>query len=102
MLEAACNSPPGTVRIVNVTSVGHTLFAPSCGIDFEDIDQPKGGGAWSRYGMSKLANILHAKELYKRYGTPAARSAYSSAANGGDKDDGEIWTVSVHPGSVNT
>lgn len=82
-------SQPGEVRIVNVTSGGHT-FAPKVGIDFEDINQER-GGVWSRYGQSKLANILHAKELNKMYG-PGSEVAR--------KGDGEIWTAAVHSGNV--
>ncbi|KAH7002555.1 hypothetical protein EDB80DRAFT_579300 [Ilyonectria destructans] len=90
LTKSAQSSSPGTVRITNVSSDGHLLFAPSTGIDFEDINQTK-GSAWSRYGMSKLANILHAKELSRRYGP---LSTY--------RGHGEIWTASVHPGTIDT
>ncbi|KAI0426532.1 hypothetical protein F5Y09DRAFT_318560 [Xylaria sp. FL1042] len=78
--------PPGSVRIVNLSSSGH-LGAPKCGINFADPSL-KDGGPWQRYGQSKLANILHAKTLHKRFG-PGAR-------------EGEIWVGSVHPGIVET
>lgn len=90
LTKSARSSDPGTVRITNVSSDDHLLFAPSTGIDFEDINQTK-GSAWSRYGMSKLANILHAKELSRRYG-PLSTS----------RGHGEIWTASVHPGTIDT
>ncbi|KAL4966448.1 uncharacterized protein BDV14DRAFT_198902 [Aspergillus stella-maris] len=83
-------SVPGTVRIVNVTSDGHQ-FAPKAGIDFTDLKQEK-GGIWSRYGMSKLGNILHAKQLNKLYG-PAGSEAESK---------GPIWIAAVHPGHLDT
>jgi len=86
---AAPGSKPGDVRIVNLTSNGHN-FAPSAGIDFADIDLVK-GGIWSRYGQSKLGNILHAKTLAKLYGP-----------NGTSNEGKGIWTASVHPGSINT
>ncbi|KAH8684627.1 hypothetical protein BGZ60DRAFT_478918 [Tricladium varicosporioides] len=92
MLATAKVSQPGDVRIVNVTSVGHSYFAPKVGIDFKDINQERGsGGIWSRYGQSKLANILHVKELNRLYGP-----------NGIKKGDGEIWTAAVHPGNIYT
>lgn len=80
---------PGSVRIVNVSSVGHTL-APAGGINFNDTSLSKGTGM-SRYGQSKLANVLHAKTLNRLYGPNSPSS----------KDgEGEIWTSSVHPGLV--
>ncbi|KAH6679517.1 hypothetical protein B0J14DRAFT_299408 [Halenospora varia] len=92
MLATAKVSQQGDVRIVNVTSVGHSYFAPKVGIDFQDINQERGsGGIWSRYGQSKLANILHAKELDRLHGP-----------NGVKKGEGEIWTAAVHPGNIYT
>ncbi|KAK7755759.1 hypothetical protein SLS62_002372 [Diatrype stigma] len=84
--------PPGSVRIVNLTSSGH-LGAPKGGIHFEDLALKESGGPWTRYGQSKLANILHTKTLHTTYGPGSP-----SARNG----DGEIWVSSVHPGLVET
>ena len=91
MLRTAKTLPPGSVRIVNLTSSGH-LGAPKGGINFKDLSL-KDSGPWARYGQSKLANILHTKTLHKTYGpgSPSAR-----------KGDGEIWVSSVHPGLVET
>lgn len=91
MLQTAKTSPPGSVRVVNLTSSGH-LGAPSGGINFEDPSL-EDSGPWSRYGQSKLANILHAKTLHKTYGPGSP-----SARNG----EGEIWVSCVHPGIVET
>jgi NAD(P)-dependent dehydrogenase (short-subunit alcohol dehydrogenase family) len=90
ILATAKVSRPGEVRIVNVTSMGHKMLAPKVGIDFEDLNQVK-GSLWSRYGQSKLANILHAKQLNALYGP-----------NGTNKHEGEIWTAAVHPGNIYT
>ncbi|KAJ5363418.1 uncharacterized protein N7496_009131 [Penicillium cataractarum] len=91
ILQTAKTLPPGSVRIVNLTSSGH-LGAPKGGINFKDPSL-KDSGPWTRYGQSKLANILHAKVLHKTYGpgSPRARSG-----------EGEIWVSSVHPGLVET
>ncbi|CAG9946934.1 unnamed protein product [Clonostachys rosea f. rosea IK726] len=89
LLETSKTLPAGSVRIVNLTSGGH-MSAPKPGIDFEDTSLAKANPI-TRYGQSKLANILHAKTLNKRYGPGS-----SSAKNG----KGEIWTSSVHPGIV--
>ncbi|KAF5621928.1 reductase [Fusarium sp. NRRL 52700] len=88
MLKTSKSSPPGTVRIVNLSSSGH-LMAPKNGINFEDTSL-KEASVWERYGQSKLANILHSKTLHNKYGPSS-----------GNKE-GEIWTTSVHPGLVET
>ncbi|KIN03264.1 hypothetical protein OIDMADRAFT_119069 [Oidiodendron maius Zn] len=89
LIETARQSPISHARIVNVSSDGHLIFGPPSGINFNDINQTKSGkgGPWSRYGLSKLANILHAKELNQRYGGTEA---------------GSIWTANLHPGTVDT
>ena len=70
------------VRIVSLSSYAHNR-APKGGIEFESLKSTQANlGTWDRYGESKLANILYAKELARRY--PA------------------IKTVSVHPGFVMT
>ncbi|KAI0380232.1 NAD(P)-binding protein [Hypomontagnella monticulosa] len=91
MQRTAKTLPPGSVRIVNLTSSGH-LSAPKGGINFADTSL-EDGGIWARYGQSKLANILHTKTLHKKYGPGSP-----SARNGG----GEIWVSAVHPGIVET
>ncbi|KAH8689603.1 hypothetical protein BGW36DRAFT_466456 [Talaromyces proteolyticus] len=99
MIETATDTSPGVVRIVNVASNAH-MNVPSFGIDFQDIDQVSGGPV-SRYGSSKLANILHTNELVKRYGTPTARSI-DNAISVGNHVNGEIWMASLHPGMAKT
>jgi NAD(P)-dependent dehydrogenase (short-subunit alcohol dehydrogenase family) len=89
MLSTSKPLPPGSVRLVNVSSIGHT-FAPTGGINFANTSLPD-KAPLTRYGQSKLANIVHAKTLNKLYGPS---SANSKAGNG------EIWTSSVHPGLV--
>ncbi|KAJ5672014.1 hypothetical protein N7507_001141 [Penicillium longicatenatum] len=91
LLRTAKSLPPGSVRIVNLTSSGH-LGAPKGGINFKDPSL-KDSSPWLRYGQSKLANILHTIMLHKRYG-PGSLSAGNF--------EGEIWVSSVHPGLVET
>ena len=79
-LLEACADP----RIVLLTSQGWGMH-PHGGIIFEKLKttQDMGfGGPWRRYGQSKLANLVYARELAKRF--PA------------------ITSVSVHPGIVGT
>jgi NAD(P)-dependent dehydrogenase (short-subunit alcohol dehydrogenase family) len=105
LLRTAATATPGAVRIINVTSNGHNLFAPKVGIDFSDMNQVS-GSPLSRYGMSKLANILHAKELHRRYGPGSDRETRQIAGNFPPDTTaaatGEVWTASAHPGSVDT
>ncbi|PKX98384.1 oxidoreductase, short-chain dehydrogenase/reductase family [Aspergillus novofumigatus IBT 16806] len=73
-------------RIILLTSLGFRGH-PSGGIVFSDLKTVQhfhafGLGPWIRYGQSKLANILYARELARRY--PA------------------ITCVSIHPGVVST
>ncbi|KAF4228257.1 hypothetical protein CNMCM6457_006921 [Aspergillus fumigatiaffinis] len=73
-------------RIIILTSLGFRGH-PSGGIVFSDLKTVQhfhafGLGPWIRYGQSKLANILYARELARRY--PA------------------ITCVSIHPGVVST
>ncbi|MCJ1388475.1 hypothetical protein MMC18_001322 [Xylographa bjoerkii] len=91
ILRTSKTLPPGSVRIVNLTSSGH-LGAPTGGINFKDLSL-KDSGPWLRYRQSKLANILHTKTLHKLYdpGSPSARNG-----------QGEIWISSVHPDLVET
>ena len=91
MLNTAKSLPPGSVRIVNLSSSGH-YSAPKDGINFADTSL-EDASPMARYGQSKLANILHAKELHTMYG-PDSPSAKAGS--------GEIWTAAVHPGLVHT
>jgi NAD(P)-dependent dehydrogenase (short-subunit alcohol dehydrogenase family) len=70
------------VRVVVLTSAGLGL-APAVGFD-ESWVRSDGSAVmtWTRYGQSKLANALMARELARRYP--------------------EITSVAVHPGTVNT
>ena len=79
MLQTA-KEPGADVRIVNLSSYGHTM-APSAGIIFDTAALAK-EGPWVRYGQSKLANILFTKQLAKRY--PSIKS------------------VAIHPGNIET
>jgi len=75
------NSP---TRVVNVASVMHRVAKN--GIEFDDLEAKKEFSSIYRYGHSKLANLLHAKDLDQRM-----------------KEEGEsITAVSLHPGVIMT
>ncbi|KAL7773689.1 hypothetical protein CFE70_003655 [Pyrenophora teres f. teres 0-1] len=79
MLETA-KQPGADVRIVNLSSRGH-LAAASKGIEFDQAALEQ-HNTWRRYGCSKLANILFARELAEQYP--------------------QITSVSLHPGVILT
>ncbi|KAJ1691344.1 hypothetical protein LUZ63_015499 [Rhynchospora breviuscula] len=72
-------------RIVNLSSIAHH-HTYGRGINFEQLNDPTAYSDKKAYGQSKLANILHAKELSRRL-----------------KEEGANITVnSVHPGLIMT
>ncbi|RHZ63369.1 hypothetical protein CDV55_107257 [Aspergillus turcosus] len=84
--RTAEEQPESDARIIILTSLGYRMH-PSGGIVFSTLNTEQsfsafGFAAWIRYGQSKLANILYARELARRF--PA------------------IATLSVHPGVVST
>jgi len=56
---------PGA-RVVVVSSTAH-MGAPKGGIQFDNLSGERGYGAWSAYGQAKIANLLFAKELARRF-----------------------------------
>lgn len=70
-------------RVVMLSSQAH-IGAPRVGIDFDNLDGSKGYHPWTFYGQTKLANLLFAKSLAKRFaGTKRTANA-------------------VHPGVIRT
>lgn len=53
-------------RVVMLTSSAHTM-APSGGIEFDNLAGARGYSSWKHYGQSKMANLLFAKELARRF-----------------------------------
>ena len=82
IMQRTASQPTSDVRIINVSSFAHN-FALSTGICFGELKTDMRSWNTSRlYGQSKLANILHARELSRRYP--------------------DILSVSLHPGRVET
>lgn len=84
----ATKIPGADVRVVTTTSEGYEFHRMiKGGIAFEELQNGSKMsrailGPWVRYGQSKLANLLFASELGRRYP--------------------EIMSVSIHPGVVKT
>ncbi|KAH8647211.1 hypothetical protein BX600DRAFT_443423 [Xylariales sp. PMI_506] len=83
ILVETAKLPDADVRVVSVTSEGWSGH-PKGGIVFEKLRTTQEGFMWSwfRYGQSKLANIVYAAEIARRYP--------------------QITSVSIHPGVVKT
>jgi retinol dehydrogenase 12 len=65
-------------RVINVSSTAHYKCT---GIDFEALQRPtRSRTGFAEYRVSKLCNILHAKELQRRYG---ARGLHAAATHPG-------------------
>ncbi|GAM35068.1 short-chain dehydrogenase [Talaromyces pinophilus] len=88
LLQSTALPQPGTARIVNVTSDGHERFTLKEGIRLDDPNL-ESESAMVRYGQSKLANILHTKQLNAVYGPKG-------------KESGGIIVAAVHPGHIDT
>ena len=81
LLDVLKTSAPS--RIVCLSSVAHAMWKDHLTVDLTDMKWEKRGYDGNKvYGQSKLANILHARELAKRL------------------DGTGVTAVSVHPGWV--
>jgi len=84
VLLRTAESPGSDVRIVVLTSEGYK-GGPQGGVNYDTVRTTQDSvllGSWFRYGQSKLANVLFARELAERHPS--------------------IMTLVVHPGVVNT
>lgn len=55
----------GNARVLNVSSSGHEAADP---IDWDDLQMKNAPQAGRNYCFAKLANVLHAREINRRYG----------------------------------
>lgn len=85
MIETA-NETGVQGRIVNVSSGIHSWVAGKERIQFNPLNDPKSYDATRAYAQSKLANILHTKELALRL----------------EKMKANVTANSIHPGIVRT
>src|SRR3546814_13421816 len=71
-------------RVVNVSSIAHS-FPYTGGFQWDDLKSERYYNKWQAYGSSKLANILHARELNRRF-----------------MEEGvDVTAYAVHPGVIN-
>jgi NAD(P)-dependent dehydrogenase (short-subunit alcohol dehydrogenase family) len=65
LLKAAADSPAGSTRIINVSSMAHALGQ---GIDWNNLQHLRDWTSMGSYHVAKLAAILLTRELAKRLG----------------------------------
>lgn len=93
LLATSLADGSGEVRVVCVSSEGHQKSSFGTTKILYDEEDIATFGNFGRYGLSKLADVLHAKTLHSRYG-PGSTNA--------EEKRGEIWTASLHPGFIDT
>ena len=88
IMTQTASQPNSDVRIINMSSIAYQQ-APKMGIDFATLKTDQSslgslipGPKWSRYGQSKLANLLYPAQLAERHP--------------------EILSLAVHPGIILT
>ncbi|KUJ08974.1 NAD(P)-binding protein [Mollisia scopiformis] len=82
ILEKTASTPGSDVRILSLTSTGYS-HSHSTGIEFETLkSEQEHINIITKYCQSKLANLLYAQEMAKRYP--------------------QFTAVSLHPGEVKT
>ncbi|KAF2222217.1 dehydrogenase with different specificitie [Elsinoe ampelina] len=82
LLDRTVRQSDGDARVIFSTSLGYQFCSS---VDYSTIRTKQEAfvlGAFRRYGQSKLANLLYAQELARRYS--------------------DITFVSIHPGIINT
>lgn len=83
VLKKTANDLDADTRIITLSSHGHTLAPTPSGIEFESLKTDASAlSAYARYGQSKLAAILWARQMAKEYP--------------------QFTVASIHPGVVNT
>lgn len=80
-------SPPGTVRVVWVSSSAAEGLSPSQGVPMDNLDYHKPLSAMGEYGVSKAGNYYHATEFARRY---RSSGIVSVPLNPGNLDS-ELW-----------
>ncbi len=86
LVQGALDALADDARVVIVSSGAHYM-APDIGIDLDDLDGAQEYAPWRQYGQSKLANLLFARSLQRRFDAEAGRSRVAS---------------SLHPGVIRT
>ncbi len=66
LMQGLMDALAPTARVVAVSSTAHR-GAPKGGIQFDNLSGERSYRAWAAYGQAKIANLLFAKELARRF-----------------------------------
>ena len=83
MIDSGTNSRYPVLILFKLSSIGHEGTVPG-GIDFDTLNDESKSNTVSRYGRSKLSNLLFGKALARRLA------------------DTQVYVNIAHPGYVNT
>lgn len=67
LAATARSAPPGSVRVVWVSSSAAEGLAPACGVPMDGLDPSPRDLGLVRYGISKAGNYFHATEYARRH-----------------------------------
>jgi retinol dehydrogenase 12 len=73
-------------RVIIVSSVGHYISCPPEGIKYNTLRSDKGHNPWIAQAKSKLANVLHAQALQRKF----------------DERGADVLVCAAHPGTTKT
>ena len=96
------------VRIISMTSTAAFGLHPKGGFAFDDLKTTQGMrfGHWYRYGQSKLANLVYATELARRYPMITCMAVHPGVVGTGLVDAVSFWDRMLiyvtNPGKVMT
>ncbi|RFU33972.1 hypothetical protein B7463_g2345, partial [Scytalidium lignicola] len=101
-LKATATKEGSNVRIINTSSSGHTMLVPTA-MQFNKLDDLQYPGRsqsyppysgqrdlFSRYAVSKVANILHAAELQRQFDIEKIPIIAASFNPGGNNTEGAL------------
>lgn len=78
LIATAKTGPPGSVRIIWVSSSMAENMSPKGGVEMDNLDYKKDKIVWHKYGVSKAGNYLQATEYARRHESDGIVSVVSS------------------------
>jgi retinol dehydrogenase 12 len=77
LVKTAKSAPPGSVRVVWVSSSAAELMSPKNGVNLDNLDYKKDQPTYTKYGVSKAGNFYHSTEYAKHHKTDGITSVVS-------------------------
>ena len=62
LTHTAQTAPPGSVRVIWVSSLAAELASPKGGLDMNNLDYKKDQSPLTKYAISKAGNVLHSQQ----------------------------------------